>query len=196
MTTRQKQRAETRARLITAGAKVFAQQGVQGARIADIAREAGVAMGTLYTHFDDKDSLFEEVIRAGKTVILDGLRQAQSAMGTRAERDRLAMAGVVMFSEIYSGLFRLLMGRGGATTELQAEVMEEIIALRVHELESGKEEGWLSSDLDPELAARGEVGLVFHLIDWWLSTECVLPREELIDTLSRLRRFGVEGAPA
>ena len=72
---RSQQKEATRLKLIEAGARVFAAKGVEGARIGDIAREAGVAMGTLYTHFPDKDALFTEVMRAGKDLVLAGLEE-------------------------------------------------------------------------------------------------------------------------
>ena len=61
--TRKEMKDATRQRLLSAGAKVFAADGVQGARIADIAREAEIAMGTLYSHFPDKDALFRELMQ-------------------------------------------------------------------------------------------------------------------------------------
>jgi AcrR family transcriptional regulator len=43
--------------ILKAARKVFLQQGYKEARMADIAKEAGVAAGTLYRHFDSKATL-------------------------------------------------------------------------------------------------------------------------------------------
>ncbi|MHC4841319.1 MAG: TetR/AcrR family transcriptional regulator, partial [Planctomycetota bacterium] len=43
--------------------KVFAEHGIDGASIADIAVEAGVAKGSIYLYFDSKDSLAGDVMR-------------------------------------------------------------------------------------------------------------------------------------
>ncbi len=57
-------RSETRARIIEAAIGVFAEKGYRAARVADIARAAGVADGTIYIYFRNKESLlltiFEE----------------------------------------------------------------------------------------------------------------------------------------
>ncbi|WP_394833749.1 TetR/AcrR family transcriptional regulator [Pendulispora rubella] len=55
-------RAErTRAKLVTAARKVFEKHGVLETRIVDIAKEAGVAVGSFYTYFESKDELLREV---------------------------------------------------------------------------------------------------------------------------------------
>tara|TARA_R110002072_G_scaffold101852_8_gene224358 strand:- start:278 stop:925 length:648 start_codon:yes stop_codon:yes gene_type:complete len=192
---RKEKKDATRRKLIGAGAKVFAADGVQGARIADIAREAGVAIGTLYTHFADKDALFIELMRAGKISVIEGLIQARESSNTRAGRDRAAMEGVVAFAQIYGPFFRLLLARGSGDP-MQREVVDAITDLRVAELIDGQAEGWARPDLDPQAAARCEVGAVFHLLDWWIDNPDRFTPDQLVEQLCIVRRFGVEGAGA
>lgn len=193
---REKQKQETRSRLVSAGAKVFASRGLEGTRIGDIAREAGVAMGTLYTHFPDKDALFEEVMRAGKAAIIAGIEATNELDVDHETRDRLVMEGVVAFAEAYGPLFRLLLSRGGGQDPLRREVVDAIAELRVSEFEEGRHAGWVRPGLDYEAAARCEVGAVFHLLDWWLDDPSRMDRQDLIRALSDFRRFGVEGRSA
>jgi AcrR family transcriptional regulator len=56
--------AETRARLLSAGADIFAERGYDGTRVADIAAVAGVSNGALYAHFASKAELLVEALRA------------------------------------------------------------------------------------------------------------------------------------
>ncbi|HEY2832464.1 MAG TPA: TetR/AcrR family transcriptional regulator [Sporichthyaceae bacterium] len=56
-------RARTRARLLEAGHRVIARDGVSGLRIADITAEAGVAIGSFQNHFASKDELVAAVVR-------------------------------------------------------------------------------------------------------------------------------------
>ncbi len=51
----------TRARLLAAAEKVFAEKGYDGAKLADIAAEAGVSVGAVYFRFKDKDALFQAI---------------------------------------------------------------------------------------------------------------------------------------
>jgi AcrR family transcriptional regulator len=48
---------ETRERLVAAAARVVAEQGFEGARVGEIAREAGLTTGAIYAHFRSKDEL-------------------------------------------------------------------------------------------------------------------------------------------
>jgi AcrR family transcriptional regulator len=56
-------REETRQRLIAAGVRVFAAQGISAASIEDIAEEAGFTRGAFYSNFADKDALIDEIYR-------------------------------------------------------------------------------------------------------------------------------------
>lgn len=53
---------ETRAQLLDAAARVFAERGYDGAGIADIARTAGLSSGAIYAHFSSKAELFTTVL--------------------------------------------------------------------------------------------------------------------------------------
>lgn len=53
---------EKRERIINAGRELFESKGYHGCNSKDIAARAGVAVGTFYGYFDDKKSVFLEVI--------------------------------------------------------------------------------------------------------------------------------------
>ncbi len=54
----------TRDRLLDAAARVFLESGYDGARVVDIAREAGVTTGAIYAHFRDKTDLLVKALGA------------------------------------------------------------------------------------------------------------------------------------
>lgn len=60
--TREESRRQTRDRLLTAAAKVFAKQGFNGASVEDIAEAAGYSKGAVYSNFDSKEDLFLALI--------------------------------------------------------------------------------------------------------------------------------------
>jgi AcrR family transcriptional regulator len=55
--------AERRAAIVEAAMEEFIARGFAATRLDDIAKRAGVAKGTIYLHFQDKESMFEELIR-------------------------------------------------------------------------------------------------------------------------------------
>jgi AcrR family transcriptional regulator len=56
--------AARRGAILDAALAEFSAQGFAAARIDDVARRAGVAKGTIYLHFKDKEALFQELIRS------------------------------------------------------------------------------------------------------------------------------------
>lgn len=49
--------------IMDAGLAVFAAQGFAATKLDDVAEKAGVAKGTIYLHFRDKQDLFEQIVR-------------------------------------------------------------------------------------------------------------------------------------
>jgi AcrR family transcriptional regulator len=60
---RTKRAAERRAAIVDAAMEEFIARGFAATRLDDIAKRAGVAKGTIYLHFKDKESMFEELVR-------------------------------------------------------------------------------------------------------------------------------------
>jgi AcrR family transcriptional regulator len=61
---RESRSAARREAILTAALDEFALRGFEAARLDDVAKRAGVAKGTIYLYFRDKESLFQELIRA------------------------------------------------------------------------------------------------------------------------------------
>ena len=55
--------ADTRDRLLSAAAEVFAARGYDGTRVADIAATAGVSKGAMYAHYPSKADLLVDALR-------------------------------------------------------------------------------------------------------------------------------------
>jgi AcrR family transcriptional regulator len=58
---RERNRALRREQILEAAVKVFARRGFGNATVAEIAEEAGVAPGTIYIYFEDKEDLFMSI---------------------------------------------------------------------------------------------------------------------------------------
>jgi AcrR family transcriptional regulator len=68
---RQRLREETRAAILAAAEEVFAGRGLHRARMESIAARAGVAVGTLYNHFQDREALLSALVRSRRQALLD-----------------------------------------------------------------------------------------------------------------------------
>lgn len=74
--------AERRAAIVEAAMEEFIARGFTATRLDDIAARAGVAKGTIYLHFKDKESMFEELIRTAIVPFVSRLAAPPSASGT------------------------------------------------------------------------------------------------------------------
>ena len=88
--TREQQRAQTRADLLTAAADVFARHGYHGSSVDMVAEAAGYTKGAVYSNFDSKEDLFLALLEAR---LEDSLRSMQDVMDTAAPEDRPAAFG-------------------------------------------------------------------------------------------------------
>ena len=85
---RERRKSARRDAILAAARKVFASKGFDGATMADIAREAGVAAGTVYLYYDSKLDLFAELngklYRAINRALADANAPADLRGSTRA----------------------------------------------------------------------------------------------------------------
>lgn len=77
--------AETRERLIASAAKVFAERGYAGARVNEIARDAGLTTGAIYAHYATKADLLCDAIRSHGADPLAGLTDPERPAGSVSE---------------------------------------------------------------------------------------------------------------
>ena len=59
----------------------FIARGFAATRLDDVAKRAGVAKGTIYLHFKDKEALFEELIRTAIVPLVNRLAAAPPPVG-------------------------------------------------------------------------------------------------------------------
>ena len=57
----------------------FIARGFAATRLDDVAKRAGVAKGTIYLHFKDKESMFEELIRTAIVPLVNRLGAGAAA---------------------------------------------------------------------------------------------------------------------
>jgi len=78
-------RSET---ILRAAAKVFAQSGYFNAKVADVARAAGIADGTVYLYFKSKDDLLTSIFDWAMGEFIEQARSAMKEIADPAEKLR------------------------------------------------------------------------------------------------------------
>jgi AcrR family transcriptional regulator len=138
--------------ILAAALDEFAAQGFAATRLDDVARRAGVAKGTIYLHFRDKEALFQELVRSVLSPLvgmLETIARTDAPLRTLAERI------VDMFvNEIYGTrrreVARLVITEGTRFPELAEfyyrEVLSRVIAAMRGLLRHAIERGELGND--------------------------------------------------
>ena len=81
-------RADKRTLITDAAIEVFAEKGFNQARVADVARKAGVADGTIYLYFKNKEDLLLSIFEQKMDELLAGLGDALAQSDDPVERIR------------------------------------------------------------------------------------------------------------
>ncbi len=80
-------KSQRRDEIMAAAKEVFAREGFHATTIADIAKQAGLAYGSVYWYFDSKDELFHAMMAAEETALRNHLAAALAVPRVRAEDD-------------------------------------------------------------------------------------------------------------
>src|SRR5688500_9169077 len=107
--------AQRRAAIIAAGLDEFIARGFAATRLDDVAKRAGVAKGTIYLHFKDKESMFEELIRTAIVPLVVRLGSAPPPPGASV-RDMVEAFAKTFIEEVATtrrgDLVRLIVAEG------------------------------------------------------------------------------------
>ncbi len=117
-----------RARILEAARAVFAEQGLDGASLRAIAARAGYTPAALYFHFDSREAIYAELLRASLADLAAAIRDATQGQGAfRAGALALFDFYAARPQELSLGLY---LGPGGpAPRGLGQEVDPELNAL-------------------------------------------------------------------
>jgi AcrR family transcriptional regulator len=135
--------------ILDAALTVFAARGYEAARLDDVAAQAGVAKGTLYLYFKDKQALFEELVRGAVEPIMARVGSAALAP------DHTASQVIDMFFQLFQRdvldtkrklLLRLIIAEGPRFPAIAAFYHREVVARGMA----------LMRKLASEAVARGE----------------------------------------
>lgn len=149
----QKRTLETRARLIDSAKALVAEKGYEALRVEEVVLKAGVAKGTFFAHFPDKDALMDQLIGARIDAYLDEIEQLPPPRNVPALVEAITPMLSFMTCERY--VFDIVLRHSGAA------LSDEIgpIAATFWRAD-GVVSGWLAdasfrSDVPPKMLAEG-----------------------------------------
>ncbi|APG45469.1 TetR/AcrR family transcriptional regulator [Phaeobacter porticola] len=162
----QQRRLETRARLLEVAATQIAHVGYSGLRVEDVVAEAGVAKGTLFSHFGDKNGLLAVLIGTRIMTVLDTTEDETAPDTLEALIDRLLP--IINFVAEDRVIFDLLLRYSGTTgTETDAVITQSFfrqITLWSQWVAQLQQTGALRNDQPPHVLAEGIQAFLNHIL--------------------------------
>ena len=163
---------EVRDRILLASTRVFGTKGYQGATIADVVRESGLSVGSIYTYFSGKDELFR---LSCDRISAQGLEELAVRIGpaaSTAERLRIAIDRYIETIDTYAdapGQASLIQAWAEADREpgvrdMLARRRERLVGAAQMLLHQGVAAGELPAWMDVEAVSRGFLGLMDGLL--------------------------------
>ena len=179
----------TRERLLESARVLFADRGLHGVTTHDIARDAGVAAGTFYLHFENKEAVFRQIAGSCVAQLREQLGRALQNADTPEEAVRAHAEALVVFAEGNRELIRILFSGDADAASVESEVLDEL-AETIARARSAS--GRVPHDCDAEVLGHALVGMYARVVAWWAEDPSRKDREAVIQTLTRIQLAGTQ----
>jgi TetR/AcrR family fatty acid metabolism transcriptional regulator len=169
---RKPSRADKHQRIIRAAVKVFAQKGFYQAKVSEIARAAGVADGTIYLYFQNKDDILISLFEQEMAGILSSMKQALEQTPDPAGK-------LAAFAHTH---LRLMESNQELAEIIQVEIRQSFKFMKEYQnlpfmeylnlvggvIEEGQKDGTFRSDIQPGVFKRAFFGALDEMSRYWV----------------------------
>ncbi|GAA2666209.1 MULTISPECIES: TetR family transcriptional regulator [Nonomuraea] len=164
--------SERRDHLVKLAAEIFARKGFQATTVREIANEAGILSGSLYHHFDSKETIVDEVL---STFLDDLIARYRAALESGGE-PRAVLSEMVRIG------FGTLEPHRAAITVMQndwnylrqfprfnylVKAEDDVEQMWVRQIKAGQAAGQFRADVDPKLTYRMIRDTIWVAVRWF-----------------------------
>lgn len=181
--------------IIEAAVRVFARNGYYNSRVSDIAREAGIASGTIYLYFRTKDEILVALFREKMAAFVGAVRKAIAVEPDAVAKLRRLVALHFKILEADSALAEVVQVelrqghkffRGASAAEVAA-----YFSLIASVLEEGVESGLFGKDLPIKVATKALFGAMDQMATSWVLGKRAYRLSETSDAVADLFLRGI-----
>ncbi len=173
---RSDRRARTASELVNAAQRVLAAKGYHGAKVADIAREAGVGVGTFYLYYPTKEAVFHELVEEATSQLLTQMQEASAQEEDPASISRRRIEVFFLFAAQNRDLFRIIFGHDASFNDVVRSAQEMFAANIVQNIQGGIDAGIFRKG-HAQIWAQALVGMCIHAVSWWVEHDEVSAAE-------------------
>ena len=159
-------------RIIKAATKIFAKKGFYKAKISEIAKEAGVADGTIYIYFRSKDDILISLFSEQMKIVLDNMMSKISEKDSPAKKlEQFALAHLQLIEQNKS-MAEIIQVEVRQSSKFMKEYKNEEFTQYLNLIDSiireGQEGGVFNKDVIPGVAKRAFFGALDEMSRFWV----------------------------
>lgn len=181
---------DKREAILRAATRVFAEKGFFNAKVADIAKAAGVADGTVYLYFKNKDDLLHSLFdRAMDEFIAEGRRELAALDRPEDKLRRVAQLHLerlgadrdlaIVFQVELRGSIKFMQ-------EFSAAGFAEYLDVIRRTIEDGQKLGVFRRDLKPIVCAKMLYGALDEMVTNWVLSSKSYPLAPMADEVLKV----------
>lgn len=194
---RQTNKLETRNSLLQVALDLFVEKGFEATRASEIAQKAGVAVGTIYLHFGDKEGLLSAILMGLADAIYIRVKEVYESHPAAPPEDlaRMHIEQIIQYVEENQTLAPFVLGYALSRHPVGAKIIDFMVSQIEENIRQGQAAGIYRTDINPHLAARAEAHMNLGLISWWVEHQDRAARNEIVNTLVKFRLSGLYKLP-
>jgi TetR/AcrR family transcriptional regulator, fatty acid metabolism regulator protein len=187
-------RDSTKARILAAATKLFAEQGYQKTTIVDISKEAGFSEAALYEYFEGKEDLLHTIPNIWVTEGIEQLKEQLFGIRGAINKLRKFLWWYLRYIEkdwltAKVVFLNLKVNRNFLDTPVYPNV-KIFYSFLIDIFEEGRASGEMRPDLNPYLARAIFIGTIEHMVIRWLVKDMSY---SLFDTLEHIFELLIDG---
>jgi AcrR family transcriptional regulator len=177
---------------------VFARKGYHETTVDEIAQAMGVAKGTIYYNFENKEDLYMSVVQEGVDLLKEQLQQAVNEGKTSEERIANLIVCQLKFVENESDLVSLflteLFGNDPLRSQLASRMLSNCLQVFRSCIEAGIEDGALGC-LDAETATSSLFGMITISALHYIHNHLPIPVNQVASDIGKIFLRGTCSRP-
>ena len=182
--------SDKREAILRSAIKVFAQKGYFNSKVADVAKEAGIADGTVYLYFKSKDEILHSVFdRAMEEFIAEGKREIAEIEKADERLRRIAQLHLerlgadrelaIVFQVELRGSTKFMEEFSGGGFAEYLDIIRQTIA-------DGQKQYIFRQDLKPVVCAKILYGALDEMVTNWILSKKSYPLAPMADEVLKV----------
>ncbi|MFC4409846.1 TetR/AcrR family transcriptional regulator [Chungangia koreensis] len=183
--------------IIDAAVVVFAENGYHQAQVSKIAKQAGVADGTIYLYFKSKEEILIQMFQEKMSVFVTNLKEILKEDNSAAEKLYKMVENhfnVLYSDKLLATVTQLELRQSNKEIRLRInEVLKEYLSLLDEILIEGRKNGEFDEGMDVRLARQMVFGTIDETITTWVMND---QKYNLMDLAPKVYKLLLNGMRA